>query len=150
MFTLSFDTGKRVDTDLCGARGEEGPGALAGGGAGGKDIVNQQKLFILHAIGPRDGERPLDVVLPFSPTPALGLRGSNPFEHAPVNVKTEAAPDLPRQERRLVKTSRTLPPAMERNRNQQIKFAGIEQTSGRLDHQTTQMTAKCTATAVLQ
>lgn len=149
-WALLFDPGEGVNPDVCGTCGEEGPGALGGGRAGRKDIVNQQKLFALHAIGPYNDKRSLDVLLSLSSTPTLSLRRPDPPKHTLTNIKTETAPDLPRQQCGLVKASRALSSGMERNRNQRLKLTGIKESSGRLDHQTTQMAGEQRTTTILE
>jgi hypothetical protein len=149
-FAPSLHPSECVDPDLCGAGGEESPGALAGGGAGCEDIVNQQEFPILYSIRPHDGKSALDIILSLSSTSTLGFRRSDSAQYPLTDAKPKTAPDLPRQQRCLVKASRALPSGMERNRNQHIKLTGIKERSGRLDHQTTQMTGKHRAAAILE
>ena len=145
----SLHPGKCVDSYFRDASSEQNLCALAGGGAGGKDIIDEEESHALHPIRPRHSKGPLDVFLSLSPTPALSLRGPDPLQYTVTDAETPACPNLLRQERRLVKASRTLPLWMERNRNQEIELAGIKESSGPLDHQTTEVASKRATAAVL-
>lgn len=139
-----------VDSDFGCAGGEQGFRALVDRGAGGENIINEERPATLHLLGPGHLKGPLHICLPRSPPPALSLGGPNPTQQAVPDATTPPSLQLLRQERRLVEASFLLPTWMKRDRDQEVELEVIEQSSGRHGHQTTQMTTQRGTPSVLE
>ncbi len=111
-------TGEGEGRDGLGAGGEEDAGALVQGGAGRRDVVDQEDAPAGDRGRVPDPEGAGDVTVPLVDAGALGLRRRRPPPlQRLVNRPIEGGSDLAREQRRLVEAALAAAAAAARQRN---------------------------------
>lgn len=147
--SLSFHPCQCKDAHRLGSRRQEHLGARIGRGAGGEDVVHEEKAPPRHDLTVRHGEGVADVRTPGIRIPLLGRRRSQASERTAEHRQSMAQSHAARQNLRLVEPAPQTAPPVERDRHQPIPRPDEEMLGRLLGQEPGQVAQQAEASAVL-